>query len=109
MEWVKKGGNGIGDVDIGLGGIVEGMGTNNQVAPDHGAPIGYYIIVLDGRKITYEIYIFAQEVGHNFPILHFLSPILHFPRPILHFPLLHFSCPLLQFTEFLFGGVHWPR
>ena len=44
----KKGDDRIDDVDIGLGYIVEGMGTNNQVAPAHGASI---ISVVDGGRI----------------------------------------------------------
>ena len=48
---LNKGGDGIYDVDMVLGDIVEVMGTNNTVPPPHGASIGYSIIGVDGRRI----------------------------------------------------------
>ena len=51
MEWFKKGGDSIDDVDIVLDNIVEGVGTNNQVAPPHGVPIGSYIFLVGGGWI----------------------------------------------------------
>ena len=44
----KKGGDGIEDVGIGLGDIVEGIGINNQLSPPHVSPIGSSVIVVDG-------------------------------------------------------------
>ena len=52
MEWVQKCGNGIDDIDIGIGDNMEVMVTNNQVAPPHGSLIGYFAIVVDGGRIT---------------------------------------------------------
>ena len=39
--------NGVDDIDLCLGNIMEGMGTKNQVAPSHGESSGYFIIVVD--------------------------------------------------------------
>ena len=47
----NKCGDSIDYVDIGFGDIVEVMGTNNQVAQSHGAPIGFYMILVDGGRI----------------------------------------------------------
>ena len=41
----------IDNVDMGLGDIVKGMGTNNQVAPSHRLPIGSSIILVHGGRI----------------------------------------------------------
>ena len=48
----NKGSDSIDDVDIGLRDIIEGTGTNNLVAPSHGASIGYFIVVVDGGDIA---------------------------------------------------------
>ena len=48
----NKSGDRIEIFDIILGDIVWGMGTNNQVTPTYGAPIGSSIIVVDGGNIT---------------------------------------------------------
>ena len=48
----NEGGDSIEDIAIGLGYIVEFMGTNNQVDPSHGAPIGSSIIAVDGGRIS---------------------------------------------------------
>ena len=47
----NKGGYGFDDVDIGIGYIMKGAGTNNQVYPHHGALIGSSIIVVGGGSI----------------------------------------------------------
>ena len=52
----NKGFNIIEDIDIGLWNIVEGMGTNNRVSPDHRALIGSTIIVVDGGRIPQKKY-----------------------------------------------------
>ena len=51
MKWGNKGGDNIYSIDIGLHGILEGMGANNQVATSHGAHIGFSIIVIDDGRI----------------------------------------------------------
>ena len=48
----NKGCNGVNDIDIGYGGIIEGTGTNNQVNPSNGASIEFLIIVVDVGRIT---------------------------------------------------------
>ena len=52
LSWLKEGDDSNYEVDIGLCDIVEGMGTNNQVAPSHGVPIISSIIVVYGGGIT---------------------------------------------------------
>ena len=47
----NKGKNGVDNFGIGLEKIMEGTGTNNQVAPSHGYSIGYFIILFDGGRI----------------------------------------------------------
>ena len=47
----NKGSYGIDDFDIGLGKIMEGTGTNNQVAPSHGTSVGSLIVVVYGEGI----------------------------------------------------------
>ena len=47
----NKGYDRIENIGIGLGDIVEVIGTNNQVAPYHGSPIGSSVIVVDGGRI----------------------------------------------------------
>ena len=47
----KKGNDSIDNIDIGLGKILEGVGTNKQVYPFHGEPIQSSIIVVDGGRI----------------------------------------------------------
>ena len=49
---IKKAGNIIYNVDIGLWEILEGMGPNNQSVPAHGSKIGSSIIVVDGESFT---------------------------------------------------------
>ena len=51
----KKGIDGFGDFGRGLGGIMEGMGTNNWVDKSHGSLIMSFIIAVDGREITLAI------------------------------------------------------
>ena len=48
---LNKGGDRIYDIDIGLQDILEGIVSNNQVVPSDGAPIVYFIIVVDGGMI----------------------------------------------------------
>ena len=43
--------DGVNDVDVGHVEIMEFVGTNNQVAPSHGASIGYFVIVVDVGSI----------------------------------------------------------
>ena len=47
----NKSSNGVNDVDIGHVEIMEFVGTNNQVAPSHGASIEYFVIVVDVGSI----------------------------------------------------------
>ena len=47
----NKGSDGVDEVDIVLGDIMEGTGTNKQADPPHGALIGSFIIVVDDREI----------------------------------------------------------
>ena len=47
----NKGGDIIYGVNVGLHGIVEGIGTNNRVAPSHGVTIGSFIILVGGGRI----------------------------------------------------------
>ena len=47
----NKGCDIVHGVDIGIGKIVEGVGTKKQVAPDHGDPTGSTIIVVEGENI----------------------------------------------------------
>ena len=70
-------------IDIGLCSTMEGMGTNNQVDPAHGAPIGYTIIVVDCARIPQAISFLLWRQDFIFQIFNFL---------------------LLQLTAFLFGG-----
>ena len=44
---LKISSNRVNGIYIGLGDIMEGTGTRNQVAPSHGASIGSIIIVVD--------------------------------------------------------------
>ena len=98
--WIgfNKGSDGIDNIDMGLGDIIEGPDTKNQVDPSHGASISNFTILVHGGDILYKIYFFLGEVGHrrllsphrHFTLHHFLSPLLNFPRP------------LLKLTEFLF-------
>ena len=44
--------NDVGNSVIELDAIMEDTGTNNQVAPSHGAPIGYFIIAVEGGGIS---------------------------------------------------------
>ena len=60
----NKGGDSIYKVDIGLHDIVEGMESNNEVVPVHGAPIGSSVILFDGDRITWEIYFYLR--GEDF-------------------------------------------
>ena len=48
---LNKGGDIIDNSEIGLGDIVERMGTNSQFDPSHGESIGYSIIVVDSGRI----------------------------------------------------------
>ena len=43
--------DGVDDVDIGLGNIMEGTGSNNQVLPSHGSLIVSFVIIVDGGGI----------------------------------------------------------
>ena len=51
----------IYDIGIGLRNIVEGIVTNNMVAPTHGAPIGSYNIEVDDGRIPYVIYFLIRS------------------------------------------------
>ena len=53
--WIgfNKGSGVIDNVGIGLGKIMEGMGTNNQVDPSHGASIVSFITAADGGGIPW--------------------------------------------------------
>ena len=48
---INKCGDIIYNIDVGLCVIVEEIGANNQVVPSNGAPIVYYVIVVDVRII----------------------------------------------------------
>ena len=47
----NRGSDGINDVNIGHGKIMEVTGNKNQVAPSHGESIGSFIIAVDGGRI----------------------------------------------------------
>ena len=51
--WIRfnKSRDGISNIYVGLGDIMEGIGIDNQVAPSHGAPSGYLIIIVDAGNI----------------------------------------------------------
>ena len=50
-----KGTDGVDNIGIGLGNIIGGVVTINQVATSHVASIGSFIFVVDGGIIPYTI------------------------------------------------------